>query len=324
MKVIVLGKMFGEEQRKLLTDVAHEVGAELCFAPDEASIPEEYRDAEVIYGFGVQTAKVSQSLQWLSVPSAGVDYLMKPDSFANKSCILTNSSGAYGVAISEHIIAVSLMLMRGLADVSELSRRGVWGRPKPQRSLKDCRITVLGTGDIGRCFAKRARAFEPMTIIGVNRSGACVDELAGEPLFDRVEKVSTLDALLPETDLLVMSLPDTPETAGIMSRKRIGMLPAGAYIVNVGRGSAIDEEALADFLDARHLGGAALDVFQTEPLPEGSRLWHTKNLLITPHVAGGLTLPYTLNRNVEMFAENLRRYAAGEPLMHVVDRVRGY
>ena len=97
----------------------------------------------------------------------------------------------------------------------------------------------------------------------------------------------------------------------------------GAEVCFAESEAAIDEEALADALDAGALGGAALDVFSTEPLPADSRLWHTRNLLITPHVAGGLTVPYTLRRNVEMFAENLRRYAAGKPLFHVVDRTRG-
>ena len=319
MKVVVLMRALTAELRELLERTAAEVGAEVCFAESEAAIPEGFRDAEVVYGFGVETARKSKALRWLSVPSAGVDFLMKPGAFANPECVLTNSAGAYGVAIAEHIIAVSLMMMRGLADVSEASRRGRWGSPKPQKSLKDSRITVLGTGEIGRCFARRAKAFEPARITGICRSG-----VSGEAALDEVLPTAAIDRVLPETDLLVMCLPDTPETAGILSRERIGLLPEGALVVNVGRGSAIDEEALADALEAGALGGAALDVFSTEPLPAESRLWHTRNLLITPHVAGGLTVPYTLRRNVEMFAENLRRYAAGKPLLHVVDRTRGY
>jgi phosphoglycerate dehydrogenase-like enzyme len=195
----------------------------------------------------------------------------------------------------------------------------VWCSPQPQKSLKDCRITVLGTGDIGRCFAQRAKSFEPTNIIGVCRSGK-----SDSPAFDRVLSVNGLDNILPETDLLVMSLPGTPETENILSRERIGLLPQGAYVVNVGRGSAIDEDALADSLDDGRLAGAALDVFRNEPLPEDSRLWKTKNLLITPHVAGNLTLDYTVDTNVEMFCENLINYAEGHPIKHVIDRNKGY
>ena len=124
--------------------------------------------------------------------------------------------------------------------------------------------------------------------------------------------------------LLVMSLPDTPETRNTLSRERIALLPEDAYVVNVGRGSAIDEDALADSLDSGRLAGAALDVFRTEPLPEDSRLWNTRNLLITPHVAGNLTADHTIGRNVEMFCEDLDNYASGRQLRYLVDRSLGY
>ena len=178
---------------------------------------------------------------------------------------------------------------------------------------------MLGTGDIGSNFARRAKAFEPEKIVGICRSGK-----SEETCYDMVLPIAELDKVLSETDLLAMSLPDTPETRGILSKERLDLLPKGAYIVNVGRGSAIDEDALADLLDQEYLGGAALDVFQTEPLPEESRLWKTKNLLITPHLAGNLTLDYTLDTNVDMFCEDLLNYAAERPLKHLVDRKRGY
>ena len=160
---------------------------------------------------------------------------------------------------------------------------------------------------------------QPASIIGVNRSGCCDD-----PVYDAIYKVADLDKLLPETDLLVMSLPDTAETRGILSRDRIRLLPEDAYIVNVGRGSAIDEDAMADCLEAGHLGGAALDVFQKEPLPKDSRLWKIPRLLITPHIAGNLTLEHTLDKNVDMFCEDLENFAQGRPLKYLVDRNRGY
>ena len=319
MKIIVLSKALKEKHIEKINKTAAGIEAEVVFVKDESEIPAAFADAEILYGFGMNTAKTSKNLKWLCVPSAGVDYLMKPGTFANEDCILTNSSGAYGVTIAEHIIAVSLMMMRKLTVSYEETLRGEWGIPKPQKSLKDCRITALGTGDIGSCFAKRARAFEPASLIGVNRSGKCSD-----PVFDKIVKIDELDTVLPDTDLCVMSLPDTAETKGILSRKRMELLPEGAYIVNVGRGSAIDEDALVDLLDSGHLAGAALDVFHTEPLPAESRLWKTKNLLITPHVAGNLTLDHTVDRNVDLFCEDLINYANGRPLKNYVDRKIGY
>jgi phosphoglycerate dehydrogenase-like enzyme len=217
------------------------------------------------------------------------------------------------------MIAVSLVMMRRLNEFFEETRNGQWLKPRPQSSLKDCRITVLGTGDIGTTFASRARAFEPATIIGVCRSGK-----SSATVYDKVFPVSELDSILPQTDLLAMSLPATAETRGILSRERIALLPQGAYIVNVGRGSAIDEDALADALDNGHIAGAALDVFQTEPLPPDNRLWKTKNLIITPHVAGNMTLAHTRNKNVSMFLEDLKNFTEGAPLKYLVNKKLGY
>ena len=319
MKIVVLTKGLKQKHKDLICETAGMVNADVCFAESEDAFPEGFEDPDIIYGFGIETAKRSTSLKWLCVPSAGVDYLMKPDSFANPGCILTNSAGAYGVTIAEHIIAVSLMMMRRLTDFYLGTSRGIWDTPKPQKSLKDCRITVLGTGDIGCTFARRAASFEPASLVGICRSGVCT-----EPVFEKIYKTDDIDKVLPSTDLLVMSLPDTKETKGILSRGRIDLLPEGAYVVNVGRGSAIDEDALADSLDSGRLGGAALDVFKTEPLPSDSRLWHTKNLLITPHVAGNLTVDHTIDKNVEMFCEDLLAFGKGLPMKHIVDRNREY
>lgn len=319
MKILVINNQLEQKHIDLIKQTAAELGATVNFYKAEADIPESDFDAEIIYGFAPSIVKTSKKLKWLCVPWAGVDSIMTPGYFANEECLLTNSAGAYGVSIAEHMIAVSLVMMRRLNEFMEETQAGQWLSPRAQRSIKDCRITVLGTGDIGTTFAKRAKAFEPAQIIGVCRSGK-----SSETVYDKVLPVSELDKVLPETDLLAMSLPATPETKGILSRERMALLPEGAYIVNVGRGSAIDEAALADNLESGHLAGAALDVFQTEPLPEGNRLWKTKNLLITPHVAGNMTLPYTKDKNVNMFLEDLRNYKEGRPLKYLVDRRLGY
>ena len=309
------------EQKHLdqIQTVAASLNHEVFFYKAESEIPQSNFDADIIYGFAPSIVKSSKNLKWLCVPWAGVDSLMTPGYFANEDCLLTNAAGAYGVSIAEHMIAVSLVMMRRLDEFMAETRAWQWKMPRPQKSLKDCRITVLGTGDIGTTFAKRARAFEPAGIVGVCRSGK-----SSESVYDKVLPVSELDSVLPQTDFLAMSLPATPETRGILSRERMALLPEGAYIVNVGRGSAIDEDALADALESGHIAGAALDVFQKEPLPEGHRLWKTKNLLITPHVAGNMTLAYTKGKNVQMFLEDLENFTKGAPLHYLVDRKLGY
>ena len=319
MKVLVINSQLEQKHFDLISSTAERLSAKVAFYKTEAEIPQCDFDADIIYGFAPSIVKTSKTLKWLCVPWAGVDSLMVPGYFANEECLLTNSAGAYGVSIAEHMIAMALIMMRRLNEFLEETGNGLWFSPRPQKSLKDCRITVLGTGDIGTTFAKRVKAFEPSSIIGVCRSGK--SEAA---VYEKVLPVSELDSVLPETDLLAMSLPATEETKGILSRPKIELLHEGAYIINVGRGSAIDENALADNLDNGHLGGAALDVFHTEPLPQGDRLWHTKNLLITPHVAGNMTLPYTKQKNVEMFLEDLNNFVEGKPLKYLVDRKLGY
>ena len=133
-----------------------------------------------------------------------------------------------------------------------------------------------------------------------------------------------LDEVLPEAHVLVMALPGTPETAGVLSRERIALLPQDALVLNVGRGTAVDQEALMDALNRERIAGAALDVMVPEPLPQDHPLWQARNLVLTPHVSGNMSLGYTRDRAVEIFCENLTRYAAGEPLHHLVDRSRGY
>lgn len=319
MKILVINKLLKQRHKDLILEASAKCDGEVLFVDSENDVPDDYKDCDIIYGFGMGIAGHNKNLKWLAVPSAGVDYLLKPGIFANKDCLITNSSGAYGVTIAEHIIAVSLMMMRKLDHAYRESIQGIWSNPVPQRSLKDSKILVLGTGDIGCCFARRAKAFEPERIIGISRSGMCSD-----PVYDRMEKVDRLDDLLPETDLLVMSLPDTSETKNILSRERIALLNKDAFIVNVGRGSAIDEEALCESLNEGRLAGAALDVFRTEPLPKESALWNTRNLLITPHVAGNLTLEHTLDRNVEMFCMNLENFGQGLPLNNLIDREKQY
>lgn len=319
MKILVINNMLEQKHIELIKNTAESLGHKVYFYTAESEIPEENFDAEIIYGFAPKIANTQKTLKWLCAPWAGVDSLMAPDYFANENCILTNAAGAYGVSIAEHMIATSLILMRRLYEFMEETRNEQWLPPRAQRSLKDCRITVLGTGDIGTTFANRARAFEPAKIIGVCRSGK-----SSASVYDKVLPVSELNSVLPQTDLLAMSLPATAETKNILSRERISLLPKGAYIVNVGRGSAIDETALADALDSEHLAGAALDVFQTEPLPANHRLWKTKNLVITPHVAGNMTLPYTKDKNVQMFLEDLKNFTNGTPLKYLVDRKLGY
>ena len=310
-----------DEFEKQINDAARRNGYSVRYFPSSAAAVGNVDECEILYGHCSQKVlRSAKSLRWYCCCWAGVDRLCDESLYQNPDCLLSNSSGAYGTTISEHLIMVCLMLLRRQLEYTEVIRTGGWRvLPGGIRSLHGARITVLGTGDIGTEFARRAQAFHPARIAGVRRT-----EKPGDPAFTELHTLSGLDALLPETDLLVMALPSTAETVGLLSRERMALLPKSAYLVNVGRGDAIDQDALIEALNAGRLAGAALDVVVPEPLDASHPLRSAANLLLTPHVAGNMTLGYTCERSVQMFCEDLDNYASGRPLVHLVDRKKGY
>ena len=275
---------------------------------------------EVLYAHSVEMLRAApETLKWYCCSFAGVDPYCKDDGiFKNPDCLLTNSN-VYGVTIAEHTVMVTLMLLRRMPEYEEVVRRRGWSNQLPIRSIRDYEFTILGTGNIGTHVAQRMRGMGASKIIGLSRSGK-----AQEGIYDAVYPISRLDEVLKETKILVMALPGTAETIHILNRERIALLSPESYVINVGRGTAIDQAALKEALDSGKLAGAALDVMDPEPLPQDNPLWDTKNLILTPHVSGNMTLGYTCNENVRLFCEDLANYAAGRPLNGLVDRKKGY
>lgn len=322
MRKIAIYDSFTEpKHRRLIDETAARAGFTVDYYAAPAAVPADKRgDYEVIYGMPKPgELKDFVNLKWFCGSFAGVDAYLDDSLYPSPEVMLSNSSGAYGVTIAEHIMMVTLMLLRQMMPTMKAVGERVWLPPLPVRSICGANITVLGTGDIGASFAQRAKAMGAKSICGVRRTIKPAD-----PAFDRIVTLSALDSVLPETDILVMALPSTGETVGVLSRERIALLPPQAIVVNVGRGTAVDQEALAEALNAGRIAGAALDVFVPEPLPRDHFLWETKNLLITPHVAGNMSLGYTRDKDVDMFCEDLENFAAGRPLAHLVNRKLGY
>lgn len=274
---------------------------------------------EVLYAHSPELLRAAPAtLKWYCCSFAGVDpYCKDPSIFANPACLLTNSNG-YGVTIAEHVVMVTLMLLRRMPEYEEVVRNRGWSNQLPIRSIRGSEFTILGTGDIGAHVARQMRGMGAAGITGLSRSGR------PHPDFDAVYPISQLDQILPRTGILVMALPGTAETVQILNSARIALLPDNAYVINVGRGTAVDQEALVAALNGGKLAGAALDVMDPEPLPQEHPLWTAKNLILTPHVSGNMTLGYTCDVNVEMFCADLANYAAGRPLKGLVDRKLGY
>lgn len=317
-KIVTAIAALDEGHRARIAAAAEKHGFEaLFFESDTAALP-ELHDAEIAFGSSAALAKNSPRLHWLCTPSAGVNQFMGEGVFASPDAVLTNSSGAYGVTIAEHVIMLTLEVLRRQGEYNAIVSRREWVRNLPVRSIKNSRVTLLGTGDIGRECAIRLRAFGPHALTGVNRGGRNPGDL-----FDRIVPQDQLDGVLPETDILIVTLPGTAETFHMLDASRLALLPDRALVVNVGRGTVIDQRALERELHAGRLC-AALDVFEQEPLPAGDTLWDCPNLLMAPHVAGNMTLPYTRDRIVELFLEDLENYCAGRPLARQVNLEKGY
>lgn len=282
---------------------------------DRATWLREAPAAEVILGFRPlrDGALSAHRLRWVHALGAGVENLC--GDVAGTGILVTNNH-VHGDAIAEHVFGMILAHTRKMREAFAHQEARRWAhRDLVCQGLAGRTMGVLGLGTIGRQVASRAAAFK-MRVWGTKRTPEPV------PGAERVLPPDGLDAVLRVSDALVLTLPLTPETRGLLGRREIALLPGGAFVVNVGRGGLLDEAALAEAVREGRLGGAGLDVFQEEPLPDTSPLWGLPRVIMTPHVSGDF--PGYMDRLVPLFCDNLRRYLAGEPLAHVVDTARGY
>jgi len=294
-------------------------------AEPSAEVREAIRDAEVYFGFGISRPLFLETrrLRWVHSAAAGVGSALF-DEMRASDVVLTNSAGVHAVPIAEQVLGGMLHFLRGLDLAIERQREGVWDREpfvgsgSRMRELCGSRVLVLGAGGLGSEIAGRCAAFGAHCT-GVRRR----PELGAPPGFERVLGPDGIDAELATTDIVVIAAPATPRTRMLMSRARLSMLPSHAIVVNVARGSLLDEDALADLLEAGALRGAVLDVTAVEPLAPESRLWQLRSVLLTPHVSAVSPTGFW-TRELALFVDNWRRYVAGEPLRNVVDKSEGY
>ena len=294
-------------------------------SPPSSEVLEQVANAEAYYGFGLSRAvfEAGKSLRWVHSAAAGVGAALFPEMVAS-DVVLTNSAGIYGKPIAQHVLGGVLHFLRSFDIAVELQREGKWdkqpfvGDQSTVRELADCRVLVIGAGGLGSAIAD-AMAHFGARCVGVRRH----PERGVPDGFERVVGADGVDAELPDADVVVLSTPATPETRALLSAERIARLKREAIVVNVGRGSLLDEGALAAALEEGRLRGAVLDVFEKEPLAASSRLWQLRNVLVTPHVSG-VSPRWYWERQLDLFLDNWTRYAEGRPLRNVVDKVSGY
>jgi phosphoglycerate dehydrogenase-like enzyme len=289
---------------------------------DAANLPGELEDAEVFVGWQFPAAHfaAARQLKWVQSASAGIEANLFPAMLAS-DVVLTNGAGLHSVSIPEHVLAQMLVLARNFHEALRLQARSEWNRFQciafggGIRELSGSRLAILGAGAIGASLAAKASAL-----------GMQVRVMRRDPSLPvpHAEVVGTnaLDDLLAWADFVVLALPLTEETRGLFGQRALGLMRADAYLINIGRGELVDEDALVDVLRRGGLAGAALDVFAQEPLPAEHPFWSLPNLVLTPHISG--YTPAYFAKVLALFEDNLGRYLAGKPLRNVVDKVLGY
>jgi len=287
----------------------------LSAKPTEAELAE----CEIIFG-NVRADVISKmpKLKWVHAQTAGVEIYLNPDAPLSKDILLTNSSGAYGIAIAEHMLHFTLMLLRNAAGYLSQQREHVWKSLDAVRNLCNCTVTVIGMGDIGGRYAFLCHAMGA-TVNGVVRS----PRNSKPQHIDKLYTTDNIDEAIQNADIVALALPGTGETTGILSRERLAGMKKGAFIINIGRGSAIDQDALIEMLQSGHIGGAGLDVTTPEPLPQDSPLWDMPNVIITPHVSHG-GRGNTTELVIDKFVRYLTDYINGRPFEREIDRDAGY
>lgn len=311
---------FGNQERDdKIRQVALNNGFEIEFYEYGKITVEQLDSCEVFFGMAKpEIIKQIKNLKWIHASFAGVDKLVDIPNIKDGSIILTNSSGAFGITISEHVIAVLLMLMRRMTEYYDLQNKHEWKMIGQIKSIMNSTITVVGLGDIGQNVAKRLKAMGAK-IIGVRK------KINLKPEFvDEIYPSDKLIEAIKGADAVVLCLPQTEETKNILGKNEIEAMKSDALLINIGRGTAIDQDELLKALNDVKIGGAALDVFTHEPLPLNNPLWNAKNTIITPHVSGNMSLPLTCDIAVDLFCKNLENYAKKENLEHVVDVKKGY
>jgi phosphoglycerate dehydrogenase-like enzyme len=291
--------------------------------PDYDRLAQELPDTDIFVGYSLRAEQLTHAkkLKWIHSTAAGVAQLMYPE-LRDSGIVVTNPSGVFSPPMAEHTMGLLLALARNFPDStrhqdrSHWSQQEIWDRPQRLTELSGQVLLIVGFGSIGRELAKRARAFD-MRVWGVTRSGKGDTTHA-----EKIVPASQLEETLPHADYVVVAAPETTETRHLIGAAQIARMKPGARLINVGRGSLLDEKALIHALEKGALGGAALDVTSVEPLPPESPLWKAPNLFITPHTSA--VSDRLWHRETALLMDLLERWFDGREMFNQIDFARGY
>jgi phosphoglycerate dehydrogenase-like enzyme len=316
-RVLVVGEQAGEPPAGVPES---NTGASYVLAADMQAVRSHLAACDVVFHYGEPRDALranwdlTGNLRWLHIGGVGVDWTLF-DELVASDVVMTNSRGIFDTTLPEYLLALMLALAKDLPGTLRAQAASEW-RHHLLQPLSGGRVVIVGAGSIARSAGRLLRAMG-MQVTLVGRT-----ERDGEPDEGRIRAVADLHQLLPETDWLVVLAPLTPETRGLIGSTELGLLPLDARVVNIGRGPIVVERALIDALDAGALAGAALDVFEREPLRSDSPLWDMPNFIVSPHIGGDVA--DTAAAFGDAFVANLERYIAGEPLHNVIDKHLGF
>lgn len=315
MRVLVVIPLSEDEKQKLKSKMPEE---EYIFISAKEISDEIVKSADIIIGnVPPEYIKGSKKLKWIQLNSAGTDGYCEAGVIP-EGAYLTNASGAYGLAISEHMLGMLFEIKKKLNLYYINQKKHIWKDEGNVTSIEGSTTLVVGLGDIGGDFARKMKALGSYTI-GVKRTKGQKPEY-----IDELYTMEALDELLPKADVVALSLPGTKDTYHLFNKDKFNLMRRNAIILNVGRGKCICTEDLCDALENGIISGAGLDVTQPEPLPPEHRLWDAPGVVITPHISGFFHLPETLRRIVNISIENLEYFKNQQPLKNIVDFKTGY
>lgn len=316
MKKVLVVLSMDEGQRKLFEENVS--GCEITYSSYKEATKEMAEAADIIVGnIPPQLLKGCTHLELLQLNSAGT-YTYGAPGVLPEGTKLCCASGAYGLSIAEYLVGEILAVKRRFYTYHDNQMQRIWREEGDVASIYGSTTVVWGLGDIGTEFSRRMKAMGSY-VIGIRRHKAVKPDYV-----DEVYTMDEVDEVLGRADIVVMSLPGVADTCHLMNKERLMMLKKDAMLLNVGRGNAIDPQALLEVLEDGRLSGVVLDVTEPEPLPEDSPLWSMDRVHITPHISGKLYLRETVNRIVRIGAENVMNVAEGRHPRNLVDMETGY
>lgn len=314
MILVTIDELKGEK----LDQIGSIAGTEVHLLRDNKAIPYEKIEILITYGLKKDWALIDfnnfKRLKWIQIFQTGIEQVPIKE-IEQRNIKLTNVRNIYGSPISEYVMSIILYELREMQRFIQNKRLKRYDRTKLVDEASFKRIGIFGTGALGKEVAKKAQAFD-MEVVGFNSDGRSIE------YFDQIYTWNKKDEMIQQCDFIVLLLPLLDRTYHFIGEKEFNLMKKNAYVINVGRGPLIHEEALLKALSKNAIKGAALDVFDEEPLPKTSPLWEAEHLLLTPHISG--KTKYFFDRSIAIFKENFRAYQRNHPLKFEIDFKKGY